>query len=283
VRTQHVLADRDDHSSVERETALPEHQSSKNQEPPHQACHDRYQTLLCPLTHTRRRTFPRRALSFLKIPRIVWHVQGPPAPGASALPLGETRGFRIYIGDSAMPDPYGATGFEPTGKRVMLELRKQAVTGLVPPELGEALIREARPSVTAHPAPAGLGRALTRTIILAPLGWLLMAPVYFLKILPFVGRRYTLTNRRLMIRTAYKGRVVEEVALADIDDVKLVTDANSEFFRAASLEIVSHGKVVMTLRGVPEAESFRHTIINALKAWVPGKAAGPFVPAKAAT
>jgi hypothetical protein len=163
----------------------------------------------------------------------------------------------------------------------MRDSRKQIVTGLVPPQLGEAKIREVWPSVTAHPAVARLGQTLTRTIIGAPVAWLLMAPFYFLKILPGLARRYTLTNQRLMIRRGMKAQPTHEVPLAAIDDVRLRTEGTSAFFRAGDLDIVSQGKVVLTLQGVPEPESFRHSIMQAVKAWVPGKATGPFVPAKA--
>ena len=44
---------------------------------------------------------------------------------------------------------------------------------------------------------ASLGKALTRTIILAPLAWLIMSLSYFGKVLPFVGVRYRLTDRRI--------------------------------------------------------------------------------------
>jgi hypothetical protein len=163
----------------------------------------------------------------------------------------------------------------------MNDVRRQVVTGVVPPQLGEALIREVWPSVAAHPAVAGLGRALTRTIVAAPLAWLLMAPFYFLKVLPFLARRYTLTNRRLMVQRGLKPKPTDQVALAEIDDVRVTRDANSEFYRAGTLEVLSQGKVVLTLPGVPEPESLRHSIINAVKAWVPGKANAPIVPASA--
>jgi hypothetical protein len=85
-----------------------------------------------------------------------------------------------------------------------------------------------------------------------------------------------------MIRKGWSGTPSQEVALADIDEVRVVTDANSDFFRAANLEIVSNGQVVLTLPGVPEAEAFRHAIINACTAWVPGKAKTlPFIAASA--
>ena len=83
---------------------------------------------------------------------------------------------------------------------------RQAVTGLTPPQRGEAIVREVRPSVAAHPALSGMAQRLLETVILAPLGWLLLAPLFPLKFLPFICKRYTLTNRRLMIRRGLRGR-----------------------------------------------------------------------------
>jgi len=158
----------------------------------------------------------------------------------------------------------------------------QAIAGLMAPAAGEARVREAWPSVAKSAGLAGLGRMLTRTILLAPLAWALMALFYFGKVLPFVATRYTLTNRRLMIRRGWTGNPTHQVDLADIDDVRVVTDANSDFFRAGDLEIVGKGQVVMRLGGVPEPESFRHAILNTRNAWVPGKAATqPFIAASA--
>jgi hypothetical protein len=157
----------------------------------------------------------------------------------------------------------------------------QVVTGVVPPQLAESRIREAWPSVQGLPGLASLGRALTATVILAPLAWLLMSAAYFGKLLPIVGRRYTLTNRRVMIRRGWKCSVAKEISLADIDEIRVVPDANSDFFRAANLEIISKGQVVLTLLGVPEPDGFRHAILNACNAWVPNRARGPFIAASA--
>jgi uncharacterized membrane protein YdbT with pleckstrin-like domain len=158
----------------------------------------------------------------------------------------------------------------------------QAIAGMTPPQIGEAKIREAWPSVARSPAIASLGKMLTRTIVLAPLAWLIMALVYFGKLLPFAATRYTLTNRRIMIRKGLKGKPKLEVPLADIDDVRVVTDANSTFFRAGTIEIIKNGQVLLALPGVPEPDSFRHAILNARNAWVPGKASTlPFIAASA--
>jgi hypothetical protein len=153
----------------------------------------------------------------------------------------------------------------------MVDSYVQAVTGVVPPDVREAMIRESWPSVASAPAVAALGITLTRTIVLAPLAWLLMSGVYFGKLLPFMACRYTLTNRRLMIRKGWKGVPAHEVPLSRIDDVRVVHDAHSDFFRAGNLEILEGNSVVMKLPGTPEADAFRIAILNARNAWVPGK------------
>jgi hypothetical protein len=160
-------------------------------------------------------------------------------------------------------------------------MRVQPIAGVVPPQLGEALIREVWPSVARVPTVAGLGRLLIRSILGAPLGWLLLAPFYFVKILPGFAIRYTLTNRRLMLQRGLKAHPTHEVALADIDEVRIERDSNSDFFRAGNIQIISKGNVGLVLKGVPEPESFRHSIVQAYSAWVPGKKIGAFVPAKA--
>ncbi len=154
------------------------------------------------------------------------------------------------------------------------------VTGLVPPSVGEARIREVRPTVAGiQPALAGLAKTLVRSLVLLPVGWLLQAPLFAMKFGPLTARRYCLTNRRLMVRHGLKGTPREEVALADIDDVRFDPNQVDPFYLSGDLEVVSNGKVVLKLPGVPEPEGFRHAILDAVSAWVPGKLKGPFVPA----
>ena len=72
------------------------------------------------------------------------------------------------------------------------------------------------------------------------------------------------------------------VALAEVEDVHILKDADSDFYREGTLEIMSGGKPVLTLEGVPEPESFREAVLNACRAWAPGKMKTPFIPAKKA-
>lgn len=152
----------------------------------------------------------------------------------------------------------------------------QAGTGVASPLLGEAIIRDVWPSVAAHPGPAGLARACYRTIFLAPIGWFVLAPFYFMKLAAVVpglsglATRYRLTNRRLMICKGMKAIPDKEVPLDKIADVKRITDANSEFFVAGTLDIIDvNGQTLMSLPGVPEAESVQHAILEAAAAWGP--------------
>ena len=159
---------------------------------------------------------------------------------------------------------------------------RQAVTGVMPPQLGEALIREAWPTVLeAQSGVAHLAQRLIKTVVLAPLGWLLLLPLFGKRLLPFLSKRYTLTNRRLMVRRGLRPKPAQAIALSDIDEVRLVPDSFDRFYLSATLEVLSKGQVAMTLPGVPEPEGFRHAVVNAVKAWVPAKATGPFQPASA--
>ena len=150
------------------------------------------------------------------------------------------------------------------------------------PAIQETRIREVWPTVARVPAVAGLGKLLTKTIILAPLGWLVMGGTYFLKVLPIFAIRYKLTDKRIMIVRGWSAKVSHAVALADIDDVQLDPATVDHFFRSADLKIISGGNLAMTLTAVPDAEAFRHAILDSRNAWAPGRAKMlPFISAAA--
>ncbi len=158
----------------------------------------------------------------------------------------------------------------------LAEIHTQAVTGVAPPQLSEAVIRDVWPSIASHPAAASFGRACNRSIIFAPIGWLALAPLYFRKLLAVIplfsgfAVRYRLTNRRLMICKGFRCEPVNQVSLRAIKDVRVVTDANSDFYRSGTLEVLGDdGRVLLTLPGVREPESMRQHILQAAAAWGP--------------
>jgi hypothetical protein len=159
---------------------------------------------------------------------------------------------------------------------VMAEFGSQAVTGVVAPSVGEAHLRDAWPSVASMPAKAALARRCYQSVLFAPIGWLVLAPFLVKRLIGFLPgcsglvTRYRLTNRRLMVCKGYQAKPVQEVALDQIKDVRLQTDEVSDYFFAGTLEVIGPGgQLVMTLPGVREAESFRHSILQAAAAWGP--------------
>jgi len=132
-------------------------------------------------------------------------------------------------------------------------------------------IRLTWPTIARVPMVASLGKMLTRTIILAPLAWIVMGLFYFSKVLPIVGIRYQLTDKKVMIQRGWKGGISQAIALGDIDDVQVDPATIDQFFRSADLTITSGGKPEMTLTAVPDAEAFRHAILSARNAFAPGK------------
>jgi hypothetical protein len=140
-------------------------------------------------------------------------------------------------------------------------------------------IRIVWPSVARTPMLAGLGKMFTKTIVLAPLGWITMALPYFSKILPFIGIRYLLTDKKVMIQRGWTNSISEQVALTEIDEVLLDKESVDDFFRSADIEIINDGKVLMTLTAVPDAESFRHAILAARDAFAPARRKLPFISA----
>jgi Bacterial PH domain len=160
---------------------------------------------------------------------------------------------------------------------------REAIAGLMPPQLGEAKIREAWPTLRGvQSGVASLGAKLIQSVFLAPLGWLLNGLLFGRRFMPFLCKRYSLTNRRLMIQHGWKPAPVQEIALKDIDDVRLDAASYDAFYRSGDLDVLSAGNVAMKLIGVPEPDSFRHAILNAVKAWGgPDKTKGLFLPASA--
>lgn len=158
---------------------------------------------------------------------------------------------------------------------VMADIRDQAVTGVSPPQV-EAIIRDVWPSVITSPGAALLAGKLQRTIILAPLGWLLLLPTFTFRLLGFLPgmsrmtTRYRLTNKRLSVCKGMKPVPDTEVPLDQIQDVRLVVDTYDNFYRAGTLEVFDPtGKVILTLPGVREPESFRHSVLQAAQTWGP--------------
>jgi hypothetical protein len=154
----------------------------------------------------------------------------------------------------------------------------QAISGVSPASVKETEIMTVWPSVAMY----GLGRLLGRAyaikfpdVYIFRLGNLLalaFIPVslvlYFMRVLPYVGQRYTLTNRRVIV---YRGLLVEEersVALDRFDTVDIVVQPGQAWYEAGDLVFRMGNTETFRLSGVSRPEAFRSQCIKAHMAYV---------------
>lgn len=179
----------------------------------------------------------------------------------------------------------------------MEDLRTQAVTGVIPPQVTEATIAIRWPSVTAYMGgkPAELGQAIQEAAkrllqgvmalpqfwlvclvllfvtpiaaLIALAAWLLLAPFYFAKILPVFMTRYVLTNKRVMVQEGWALKPGLQVNLPDIKEIRIVPGSEHPFYLSADLEFLFGQTGSMTLHGVKEYKTFKAAIENAYVAW----------------
>jgi len=108
------------------------------------------------------------------------------------------------------------------------------------------------------------GIKLSHLLFVLPTAPLALAGYAQLKIL---GEVYTLTNRAVQKRASIGNRLLSQVPLASIAEVALVQEAGQAFYPAADLYLLDKkGDTLTILRGVPRAEVFRQTILEAMTA-----------------
>ena len=140
----------------------------------------------------------------------------------------------------------------------------------------EAVIMTVYPSISC----LGLGTWLGRLYESAPtkifgiklsyiLYCLITAPgalkAYFY--LKLFGETYVVTNRSIQRRKSLGNALVTQVPLASIATVTVRQTDGQQFYKAADLLLLNKaGETVMVLAGVPRADVFRQTIVEAIDA-----------------
>lgn len=155
---------------------------------------------------------------------------------------------------------------------------KQAISGVAPPETSEVTIMTVYPTIAAHPLGQTIGRmCMNRSgfgtfFTLGKLFALLSIPVamglFFFDLLPFVGRRYRLTNRRVIVEIALPVKEERSVSLADFDAIDVVVLPGQEWYPAGELIFRKGTLESFRLSGVSRPETFRQTCLKAQRAAV---------------
>jgi hypothetical protein len=129
-------------------------------------------------------------------------------------------------------------------------------------------------------AAAGMGKALGRLYESIPvrIGGIKLSHLLFcLPSAPFAifgyfllkltGEVYALTTRSVQLRKSLGDRLIREVPLSNIDQVVIRQEPGQEFYPAADIYLLNKaGETIMTLPGVPRADVFRQTILEARSA-----------------
>lgn len=158
---------------------------------------------------------------------------------------------------------------------------KQAIAGVAPPDVREVTIMTVWPSLAA----SGLGRLLGRLYaIRLGVGWLtvgkiialmsipLVLPIFFWTLLPGVGRRYRLTNRRVIQeQSRFRRPLWRELNFVDLDrfdSIEVVVQPGQGWYPAGDL-IFRNGQIeTFRLDGVSRPETFRQTCLKARMGYV---------------
>lgn len=149
----------------------------------------------------------------------------------------------------------------------------QAIAGVSPAQTKETTVMTVWPSNAAFALGRVLGQAydwrfpdiyfLRIGRLIALLSIPIALALYFFRVLPILGVRYTLTNRRVVV---YRGLILKEEKAVDLDrfdaiDVEVLP--GQSWYEAGDLVFKLGNVETFRLAGVSRPETFRHTILKA--------------------
>jgi hypothetical protein len=155
----------------------------------------------------------------------------------------------------------------------LLFAMKHPIAGVVPPELDEVTSMITWPGIGAT-APGrlvgrladiklGFGRFFTAGKLLALATIPLSVTVYAWKVLPFVHRRYRITNRRIVVDKGLSGAAERWIGLDEFDSVDILALPGQDWLRAGEVIFRRSGVEVFRLSGVPRPIPFREVCLKA--------------------
>jgi hypothetical protein len=154
----------------------------------------------------------------------------------------------------------------------------QPIAGVAPAEWRETTIMTVWPSVARY----GLGQLLGKAFAirwpdvyifrLGNLIALLSIPValalYFVRILPFVGVRYTVTNRRIIVQRGITGTLEKAIDFDRFSTVDIEFQPGQEWYDAGDLVFRQGNVETFRLEGVSRPVAFREVCVKAHMAYM---------------
>lgn len=155
---------------------------------------------------------------------------------------------------------------------------KQAIAGVSPVDAQEVTVMTVWPSNGA----SVLGRTLGRLYAL-PIGFyifklgnliaLASVPIalvlYFAKVLPFIGRRYRVTNQRIVVGRGVTGIEEEKAVQLDrFDSIEVDIQPGQEWYSSGDLAFFQGKTETFRLEGVSRPDVFRSICMKAHQSYV---------------
>ncbi len=155
---------------------------------------------------------------------------------------------------------------------------KQAIAGVTPTDTEEVTVITVWPSNAAY----GLGRLLGRLYSIQAGGYIfklgnlfalasipIALVLYAMKVLPFIGRRYRVTSRRIVVELGITGNQEEKsVGLDRFDSIEIVVQAGQEWYHAGDLVFRAGKTETFRLEGVSRPEAFRQICLKSRQSYV---------------
>jgi hypothetical protein len=154
----------------------------------------------------------------------------------------------------------------------------QPIAGVTPSELAEVTCKVFWPTIAATQAGRLVGRlsavrlgwgeffTLGKLLALATIP--LSVAVFGWQLMPYVCRRYTLTNRRIIIRNGLLPADGRWISLDDFDSIRIEVLPGQEWFHAGNLVFRRGDLEVLRLAGVSRPETLRQVCMSARTALV---------------
>lgn len=146
---------------------------------------------------------------------------------------------------------------------------KQAIAGVAPAALEEVTVTTVWPCVSVYPTGRFLGRLYAiewPDLYIFKLGNLLALlsipqalVLYFCRVMPWIGKRYRLTNRRILVEKGLRSVADRWIELGDFDTIRTEVLAGQAWFDAGDLVFLKQGREVFRLEDVSRPEPFRQT------------------------
>jgi hypothetical protein len=154
----------------------------------------------------------------------------------------------------------------------------QPIAGVAPAELAEVTCKVVWPTIGATRAGRlvgrlaavrlGWGEFFTLGKLLAVATIPLSLAVFCWQLMPYVCRRYTLTNRRIIVRKGLMPMDQRWIELDDFETIDVEVLPGQGWLHAGDLIFRRGGNEVLRLQGVSRPEVFRHVCLTVRNAFV---------------